>query len=120
MMDCQFFRKISGQQAQKKHKNIQKILRDKKSLQIIIKCSLKILDYLDVTLSLDDAAYRPSHKPNKETTYIHVESDHPPQIIKKIPRSIEKRPRLSSTKEIFENSKGYYKQRLRQCGHNEN
>ena len=32
MMDCQFFRKISGQQAQKKHKNIQKILRDKKKL----------------------------------------------------------------------------------------
>ena len=119
MMDCQFFRKISGQQAQKKQKYSKNSQRQK-SLQIIIKCSLKILDYLDVTLSLDDATYRPSHKPNEETTYIHVESDHPPQIIKKIPRSIEKRPRLSSTKEIFENSKGCYKQRLRQCGYNEN
>ena len=45
---------------------------------------------------------------------------HRPQIIKKIPRSIEKRLwRLSSTKEIFENSKDYYEQRLRQCGYNE-
>ena len=44
----------------------------------------------------------------------------PPQIIKKIPRSIEKRlSRLSSTKEIFENSKDYYEQRLRQCSYNE-
>ena len=91
-------------------------------MQTIIKCSLKILDYVDVTLSLDDATCRPSHNPNEETTYIHVESDHPLQIIKKIPRSIEKSPRLSSTstKEIFENLKGYYKQRLRQCGYNEN
>ena len=45
--------------------------------------------------------------------------DHPPQIIKKIPRSIEKRfSCLSSTKEIFENSKGYYKQHLQQCSYN--
>ena len=115
------FRKISGQQAEKKQKYSKNSQRQK-SLQIIIKCSLKILDYLDVTLSLDDATYCPSHKPNEEATYIHVESDHPPQIIKKIPRYIEKSPRLSSTstKEIFENSKGYYKQRLRQCGYNEN
>ena len=76
-----------------------------KALQIIIKCDLKIVDYLVVTLNLNDGTYRPFHKPNEETTYIHVKSDHPPQIIKKIPRSIEKRlSRLAPTKEIFENS----------------
>ena len=69
---------------------------------------------------MNDGTYRPFHKTNEETNYIHVESDHPPQIIKKIPRSIRKRlSRLSSTKEIFENSKDYYEQRLRQCGYNE-
>ena len=79
-----------------------------------------MVDYLDVTLNLNDGTYCPFHKPNEETTYIHVESDHSPQIIKKIPRSIEKRlSRLSSTKQIFENSEGYYDQRLRQCGYNE-
>ena len=40
------------------------------------------------------------------------------QIIKKIPISIE-RSRLSLTKEIFENSKDYYEQLLRQCRYNE-
>ena len=69
---------------------------------------------------MNDGTYLPFHKPNEETTYIHVESDHLPQIIRKIPRSIKKRlSRLSSTKEIFENSKDYYEQRLRQCGYEE-
>ena len=87
---------------------------------MIIKCNLKITDYLDVTLHLNDGTYRPFHKPNEETTSIHIKSDHPPQIIKKIPRSTEKRlSRLPATKEIFENSKDYYEQRLRQCGYNE-
>ena len=113
------FRNISGQQAEKHKKIIQKIFKDK-GLQGIIKCNLKIVDYLDVTLSLNDSTYRPFHKPNEEITYAHVESDHPPQIIKKIPRSIEKTlSRLSSGKEIFENSKDYYEQRLRHCGYNE-
>ena len=113
------FRNISGQQTEK-HKIItEKIFKDK-GLQIIIKCNLKIVIYLDVTLNLNDSTYRPFHKPNEETTYIHVESDHLPQIIRKIPRSIKKRlSRLSSTKEIFESSKDYYEQRLRQCGYDE-
>ena len=100
-------------------KIIQKVFKDK-GLQVIIKFNLKIVDYLDITLNLNDGAYRPFHKPIEETTYIHVESDHPPQIIKKIPGSIEKRlSRLCSTKEIFENLKDYYEQRLRQCGYKE-
>ena len=52
------FRNISRQQAEKHKKVIQKIFRDKSS-QIIIKCDLKIVDYLDVTLNLNDGTYRP-------------------------------------------------------------
>ena len=101
-------------------KILQKDFKDK-GLQIIIKCNLKIVDYLDVILNLNDGTNRPFHEPNEEATFfILVESDHPLQIIKKIPRSIEKILFfLSSTKEIFENSKDYYEQRLRQCGYNE-
>ena len=118
MTDYQFLRTL----ADNKHKNKEIILKFFKAedLQIIIKCNLKIVDYLDVTLNLNDGKYRPFHKTNEKTTYIHVESDRPPQIVKKIPRSIEARlSRLSSRKEIFENLKDYYEQRLRQCGYNE-
>ena len=84
------FKNIGGQQAEK-HKKIIQIIFKVKGLQIIIKYDLKIVDYLDVSLNLNDGPYRPFHKPNDEATYMHVESNHPPQIIKKIPRLIEKR-----------------------------
>ena len=113
------FRNISGQQAEKHQKIIQKIFKDKGS-ETIIKCNLKVVDYLDETLNLNDGTYQPSHKANQETTYIHVESDHPRQIIKKILRSIEKRlSHLSSAKEIIEKSKDHYEQRLLQCRYKE-
>ena len=116
------FKNISGQQAAKhKNKNNSKDFRDK-GLQIIIKCNLKIVDYLDLTLNLNDGTYHPFHKTNEETTYIHVESDHPPQIIKKIPRSIEKRlSRLSLTSKDYDEQPktNCLRHCLRQCGYNE-
>ena len=48
---------------------------------------MKIFNYLDFTLN----SYCPYKKPNKETNYIHVNSDHPPSILKQISMSIEKR-----------------------------
>ena len=80
---------------------------------------LKII-YFDVGLNLNDGTYLPFHKPNVETTNIDVKSDHSRQIIKKNSKiNLKRLSRISSTKEIFENSKDYYDQRLRQCGYNE-
>ena len=45
---------------------------------------------LDVTLNLSGPTYRPFHKSNEETFYIHVKSDHRPQIIKTVTRPIKK------------------------------
>ena len=75
---------------------------------------MKITNYLDITLNLNDGSYRPYRKPNKETNYIHVNSDHSPSIIKEIPRSIEERLSiLSSSKNVFQESAIYYKKCLR-------
>ena len=91
----------SGPAAEKLKKKFQKLLKEK-DLDIIVQCNLKITNYLDITLNLNDGSYRPYRKPNKETNYIHVNSDHPPSIIKEIPRSIEKRHSTSSSlKHIF-------------------
>ena len=74
-----------------------------KGLDININCNIEIVNYLDVTLNLNDGSYRPYKKPNDETDYIHVNSDIPPSILKQLPVSIEKRlSPLSSSKEIFE------------------
>ena len=42
---------------------------------------MKIVNYLDVTLNLNDGSYRPYKKPNEETNYINVNSDQPPSIL---------------------------------------
>ena len=106
----------SGPAAEKLKKKFQKLFKEK-DLDIIVQCNLKITNYLDITLNLNDGSYRPYRKPNKETNYIHVNSDHPPSIIKEIPRSIEERLSiLSSSKNIFQESAIYFKKCLRNSG----
>ena len=81
---------------------------------------MKIVNYLDVTLILNDGSYRPYKKPNEEINYIHVNSDHPPSILKQLLKSIEKRlSSLSSSKENFEETAPYYEQHLSICGYKE-
>ena len=71
-------------------------------LDVINECNTKIVNCLDVTFNLNDGTCKPYKKPNDETEYIHVDSDHPPSIIKQIPKSIATRlSSLSSSKEIF-------------------
>ena len=80
----------SGPDAEKLKKKLQKLFKEN-DLDIIIQCNLKIINYLNITLNLNNSSYHPYRKPNEETNYIHIISDHPPSIIKEIPRSIEKR-----------------------------
>ena len=112
------FRNISGPQAEKIKKEFQRIFKQN-HLDITILCNLKIVNYLDVTLNLNDGTYRPYHKPNDEITYIHCQSNHPPAIIKQLPLSIESRLRMiSSSKEIFEESAKEYQEALERSGFN--
>ena len=94
-----------------------------KGLDIIINCNMKVVNYLDVTLNLNNGSYRPYKKPNEETNYIHVNSDHPlppMYFIKQLPMSIEKQlSSFSSTKEIFQETVPYYKQCLSNCEYKE-
>ena len=65
---------------------------------------MKIVNYLDVTLNINNGSYRPYKKPNEETNHLHVNSDHPSQILQQLPKpkSIEKPfSILSLSKEIF-------------------
>ena len=58
-------------------------------------------------------------KPDSETSYIHAESDHPPAILKHLPVSVGKRiSDLSSSEKIFNESKSFYENALKQSGFN--
>ena len=108
----------SGPQIEKIKKNIQKIFKDN-GLDVIIDCNQKIVNYLDVTLNLIDGSYKPYHKPDNNIQYINIESNHPPNIIKQLPKTIEKRlSKLSSSEKIFNESTKFYEEKLKQSGYN--
>ena len=78
---------------------------------------MKIVNYFDVTLNLDDGTYRPYHKPNDENMYVRSESNHPPAIIKQPLSAIESRLRnISSSKDIFNESAKVYQDALVKSG----
>ena len=88
-------------------KRLQKVFKNK-GLNVIIECNMKIVIYLNVTFNLNDGTYRPYQKPDNIIQYIHVKSNHPRNIIKQIPKAIEKRlPQLSSSEEIFNESASF-------------
>ena len=111
------FKNTSGPQNERIKKDLQKIFKEN-GLTLEIQCNKKIVDYLDVTLNLNDGSFKPYRKPDDETNYVHAESDHPPCIIKQLPISVEKRlSSLSSSKEIFDESKQYYQDALAKSGY---
>ena len=80
----------SGLKTEKIMKNIQKICKENE-LDIAIQCNMKIVNYLDVSLNLNNLNYKPYHKPDNEILYIFKDSNHPPSILRQIPTSTEKR-----------------------------
>ena len=111
------FKNASGSRSERIKKDIQRIFHDK-GLSVEIQCNKKVVDFLDVTLNLNDGSFRPYRKPEDIINYIHADSDHPPSIIKQLPFSVEKRlSSLSSSKEIFDNSKEYYQDTLKRSGY---
>ena len=112
-------RSRSGRQADVFRKDITKIMKDQ-GLKIDVKCNLKVVDYLDITFNLNNGTYRPYNKPNNNTRYVHVQSNHPPNIIEQIPKSISNRISLNSCNEtVFKEAATYYDNILNNCGYSE-
>ena len=62
------FKSKRGPQVERIKKYFLKIFRENK-LNIVTKCNLKIVDYLDVTLNLVNNTYKPFSKSNNEINY---------------------------------------------------
>ena len=108
---------ISGLKSEKVKKDIQKLLKENE-LDIVIQCNMKMVNYLDVTLNLENSTYRPYRKGNNQIKYINTESNHPPSIIKQLSLSIESRvSSLSSSENIFNDSVTPYQDVLDKSGY---
>ena len=106
-----------GREVDQIRKKVIKIFKDV-GFKIEIKTNLKIVDFLDVTLNLSNGTYSPYKKPNDQLLYVHTSSNHPPQIINMLPKSINERlSKNSSNPEIFDKAKIDYEKALKDSGY---
>ena len=111
--DCQYLKT----QLERIKKSLQKTFKDF-VLEIVAESNLRIANYLDVTLNLNDGSFRPCDKPDDIIQYINKEFNHPPNLIKHLPASIEKRLSNNSFDEkIFQESAIYYEDTLNKAGY---
>ena len=98
-------------------KNFQSLF-NKYRLEIIIGCNKKVVDYLDVTFNLKDGIYTPYRKLDNKITYINVQSNHPPNISKQLPKTLELRLSNNSSNEtIFNEVAPLYEKALSEAGY---
>ena len=112
------FKNISGPESERIKKNFQSLFK-KYGLEIIIECNKKVVDFLDVTFNLKDGTYKPYQKPDNKISYINVQSNHPPNIIKQLPKTIEQQLSNNSSNEtIFNKGAPLYEKVLSGAGYN--
>ena len=109
----------SGPEIECKRKQIIQIFKSC-GLNITVKTNLKTLGFLDVRLDLTNNTYQPYRKPNRETVYIKKHSNHPPNILKDLPKAINKRiTDISCNQDIFDTAKSTYEEALSKSRFNE-
>ena len=87
-------------------------------LRITIEANKQIVNFLDVTLNLNDQSYHPYTKPGSSLLYIHRDSNHPPTVTKNIPEGINQRlSSLSSNAHSFNQSAPQYQKALTDSGY---
>ncbi len=90
-------------------------------LRITANTNATVVDFLDITFDLSKKEYRPYSKPGNTLLYVHTESNHPSNITKRIPISIQTRlSNISSNEEVFNSAKPEYEKALREAGHKVN
>ena len=112
MVGCQYLKTKAALNLKELKKNLQKTFKDF-GLEIVAESNLKIVDYQDVTLNLNNVSFKPYHKPDDIIQYINKESNHPPSITEHLPASIEKN---SSDEKIFKEAAIYYEDTLNKAG----
>lgn len=87
-------------------------------LQITAHANRNIIDFLDITMNFNDGSYKPYMKPNNTPLYVNKRSNHPPNIKKNLPESINSRiSSNSSNEDEFKRAAPPYQKALQQSGY---
>ena len=96
---------------------VRKILKDI-GFKITVESGLKSTEFLDVTLNLTRDSYYPYTKPGSKPTYVHAQSNHPPNITKCIPTMVNERLcRLSKNEGAYNNHAQVFVKELKRSGY---
>ena len=80
--------------------------------------NIKIVNFLDVRLNLASYTFCPYKKPNDTTMYVYTKSNHPPTVLKEVPKSINKiLSKISRTEREFNATKDEYQKDLNESGY---
>ena len=71
-------------------KNICEVFRAN-GLRITIEANKKTINYLDVTLDLNNGTHIPYLKPDNTPLYVNAKSNHQPNVIRAVPEGINRR-----------------------------
>ena len=72
---------------------------------------------MGITLDLETGLFQPYRKPGDKPLYVSAHSNHPPQILKNLPKGIEKRlSDNSANQELFETFVPPIQAELNRCG----
>ena len=83
------------------------------NLKITVDANTKVVNFL-VTLDLNNGKFKPYSKPSTTPLYVHSQSNHPPNILRKIPEAINRRlSSISSDHEVFNEAAAPYQKALR-------
>ena len=87
-------------------------------LQVTVEANKKVVQFLDADFDLNERTFKPYLKPGDTPLYVHADSNHPPRILKNIPKSINKRlSALSSNEDMFLSVAPLYQNALNQAGY---
>ena len=110
-------RRIPGPRLDSIRKELHKMFAEF-GLKITVETNLTQVNFLDTTLDLCNESYTPYRKPNDTPLYINVQSNHPHNVIKEIPETINKRLNsIASSKEEFDKAKNCYQKALDESGY---
>ena len=112
-------RNMSGPLEDRVRKDIIEMFKNE-GLQITISINLKSTDFLDAQFDLPTNRFFPYKKPNDTPMYVHKSSNHPPSILKEIPKMTAKRlSNLSCNEEELKKTVPEYEKVLKASGYND-
>ena len=109
---------VSKVEIEKIKKSLHKVSKEM-GINIDIENPSRKVDYLDLSFNLYDHTYHPYRKENSKIIYINSNSNHPPAILKQIPKMIEDRlSRNSSNENLFNKIRKDYNDAIKLSGYN--